>query len=116
MLDNIKELEDKIKDLEKSNAYLQSKLYYYEQNGSTNLFFSLQRKANEMAQLLNKTSLLDIDLIDAKDKSFERLQKIWNDAASITEAIKALGLLAGINEEKKEVKKPFVDTIAEKRL
>lgn len=115
MADNTKELEERIKELEKSNTYLQNRLYYYEENGSTQLFYSLQRKQNEMAELLNKTSLLSIDLIDAKDKSFERLQKIWNDAGAITEAVKALGILAGVTKEKEEVKKPFVDTIAEKR-
>jgi hypothetical protein len=67
-----------------------------------------------MAELLNKTSLTAIDIDDPKIKTFERLQKIWVDAGTISASIKALEVLAGINQEvtdKKEVvqanKKPF---------
>jgi HEPN domain-containing protein len=106
---------DKIKDLEKQIAYLQSKNAYYEQDGIGKLYHALNRKANEMAELLNKTSLTAIDIDDPKIKTFERLQKIWVDAGTISASIKALEVLAGINQEvisdKKEAvqvnKKPF---------
>ena len=107
------ELEDKIKDLEKQVAYLQSKNSYYEQDGVGKLYHALQRKANEMAELLNKTSLTSIDIEDPKIKTFERLQKIWVDAGTISASIKSLEVLAGLNQDgtdKKEiqvVKKPF---------
>ena len=109
------ELEDKIKDLEKQVAYLQGKNNYYEQDGIGKLYHALNRKANEMAELLNKTSLTAIDIDDPKIKTFERLQKIWVDAGTISASIKALEVLAGIgqevNTEKKEIvqvnKKPF---------
>jgi len=112
---SMSELEDKIKDLEKQIAYVQSKLDYYEKDGISKLYYSLQRKANEMAELLNKTSLTAIDIDDPKIKTFERLQKIWVDAGTISASIKALEVLAGIGQEttieKKEVvqvnKKPF---------
>jgi len=112
---NMSELEDKIKDLEKQIAYLQGKNNYYEQDGIGKLYHALNRKANEMAELLNKTSLTAIDIDDPKIKTFERLQKIWVDAGTISASIKALEVLAGINQEvtsdKKEVvqvnKKPF---------
>ena len=58
-----------------------------------------------MAELLNRTSLLSIELVDAKNKEFERLQKLWTDAGSITASIKALEVSAGINVEPKEGKK-----------
>ena len=53
--------------------------------------------------------------VDPKIKTFERLQKIWVDAGTISASIKALEVLAGIGQEitteKKEVvqvnKKPF---------
>ena len=51
------ELENKIKDLEKQISYLQVKNAYYEQDGIGKLYHALNRKANEMAELLNKTSL-----------------------------------------------------------
>ena len=112
---NMSELENKIKDLEKQVAYLQGKNNYYEQDGIGKLYHALNRKANEMAELLNKTSLTAIDIDDPKIKTFERLQKIWVDAGTISASIKALEVLAGIGQEitteKKEVvqvnKKPF---------
>ena len=110
------ELEKKIKDLEKQVAHLQEKNAYYEQDGVGKLYYSLQRKANEMADLLNDNKLTSLMLSpdDPKDKTFERLQKVWSDAESVSNAIKSLGVLAGIGQEvtadKKEVvqvKKPF---------
>lgn len=102
------ELEKKIKDLE-------NKLAYYEQDGIGKLYYSLQRKANEMADLLNKTNISHLLLDDPKDKTFERLQKIWVDAGTISSSIKSLETLAGINQEPSGVevkivqiaKKPF---------
>jgi hypothetical protein len=99
------ELESKIKDLEKQISYLQGKNAYYEQDGIGKLYHALNRKANEMAELLNKTSLTAIDIDDPKIKTFERLQKIWVDAGTISSSIKALEVLAGINQEGKEEKK-----------
>jgi len=99
------ELENKIKDLEKQIAYLQGKNDYYEQDGIGKLYHALNRKANEMAELLNKTSLTAIDIDDPKIKTFERLQKIWVDAGTISSSIKALEVLAGINQENKEDKR-----------
>ena len=85
----------------------------YEDNGGAKLYYSLNRKMNEMADMLNKQNLANLDLTDPKDKSFERLKTIWGDAASIAEAIKSLGELAGVtNDEEKDIaRKPFVDTI-----
>jgi len=71
----------------------------YEQNGSAKLFYALNRKMNEMADMLNKQSLISLDLTDAKDKTFERLKVIWNDASSIATAVKALGEASGITGE-----------------
>jgi hypothetical protein len=42
---------------------------------------------------------------DPKDKTFERLQKVWSDAESVSNAIKSLGVLAGIGQETTESKK-----------
>jgi len=36
---------------------LKHKLSLYEQNGAAKLFYALNRKANEMADLLNKTNI-----------------------------------------------------------
>jgi len=108
------ELEDKIKDLEKQIAYLEGKNSYYQQDGISKLYHALNRKANEMAELLNKTSLTAIDIDDPKIKTFERLQKIWVDAGTISASIKELEVLAGISssvvdikKEQQQVRKPF---------
>jgi len=107
------ELEDKIKDLEKQIAYLQGKNAYYEQDGIGKLYHALNRKANEMAELLNKTSLTAIDIDDPKIKTFERLQKIWVDAGTISASIKELEVLSGINvgpidiKKEQQARKPF---------
>lgn len=89
----------------------------YESNGAAKLFYSLNRKMNEMADLMNSTNLKNLDIQDAKDKSFERLKVIWNDSSSIALAVKELGNTAGItgDEEKDVNNKPFVDTIAKSR-
>ena len=96
---------------------LKNRLKRYEENGAAKLYYSLNRKMNEMADMLNKHNLGVMDVDDAKSKTFDRLKVIWNDAASIAQGVKALGELAGVtgNEEKDINKKPFVDTIAESR-
>lgn len=96
---------------------LKTKLSLYEQNGSAKLYYSLNRKMNEMAELMNSTNLKGLDIGDPKDKTFDRLKAIWNDAASIAAASKSLGELAGVtgDETKDVARKPFIDTIADKR-
>jgi hypothetical protein len=97
--------------LKQQIAYLEGKLAYYEQDGPAKLYYSLIRKSNEMAELLNRTSLLSIHMVEAKNKEFERLQKLWTDAGSITASIKALEVSAGINVEPKEGKKEVAQVI-----
>lgn len=89
-------------------AELESKVRFYELNGAARLFYALNRKLNEMADMLNKQSLATLDLTDAKDKSFERLKVVWNDAASIASAVKTLGETAGItSDETKDTNTPI---------
>jgi len=96
---------------------LEAKIALYEQNGAAKLFYSLNRKANEMADLMNSINLKDLDIDTAQSKTFDRLKVIWQDASDIATAIKNLGETAGVTgDEKKDVeKKPFVETIAEAR-
>jgi hypothetical protein len=58
-----------------------------------------------------------LQLEDKNDKTFERLKILWNDSASISTAIRDLGISAGVtgDEQKDVAKKPFVETIAESR-
>lgn len=78
----------------------------YEQNGIAKLYYSLNRKANEMADIMNKNSLSNLSLTDPKDKTFERLKVIWNDASSLATSIETLGRAAGITgDEEKDIQK-----------
>lgn len=97
--------------------FLEEKLKLYEQNGAAKLYYALQRKMNEMADLMNKTNLSHLNLDDKNDKTFERLKVIWADASSIASAVKALGESAGITgDEKKDVeRKPFNERLAMER-
>lgn len=97
---------------------LKNKVQLYEQNGAAKLYYALNRKMNEMADMLNKQTLTNLDLTDAKDKSFERMKGIWESAEKVATAVDALGKLAKVtnNEDEDVNKKPFVETIAEKRI
>jgi len=96
---------------------LKEKIKMYEQNGSAKLYYSLNRKMNEMADMLNSNSLSAINLDDPKDKSFDRIFKLLEKSETVANSAKTLGAVAGItgNEEADVNKKPFVDTIAESR-
>lgn len=102
---------------EQSIEELKAIISRYEQNGIAKLYYSLNKKMNEMADLMNKKNLSDLVIDDPKDKTFERLKAIWSDAASIAAAVDALGKLAKVTgDEQADIqRKPFVDTIADKR-
>lgn len=92
---------------EQSIEELKAKIALYETNGAAKLFYSLNRKMNELGDMLNRQSLATLDIADAKDKSFERLKIAWNEAAGIATAVKALEATAGItNDEAKDTQIP----------
>jgi hypothetical protein len=93
-----------IKDLKEQNTILSSKLDSYERDGIEKLFNALQRKANEMADLLNKYKLQDIDIGDKNSKEFERLKAVWTDAKTISESIQILKMSTNKEEPEKEKK------------
>ena len=98
-------------------AKLEEKLSKYEDNGMAKLYYSLNRKANEMADLMNNVALKDLDIDDPKSKSFDRLRTIWGNAAEIAVSLTQLGQMSGILKVDKntEETKPFVDLIAQER-
>lgn len=86
----------------------------YEENGIAKLYYSLNRKSWEMADLMNSINLKDLDIDAAQSKTFDRLKVIWQDASDIATAVKALGESAGITgDEKKDVAKrgSFLDKV-----
>ncbi|HRP30460.1 MAG TPA: hypothetical protein PKV73_01145 [Agriterribacter sp.] len=103
-------LDQKIKELE-------DRLKLYEQNGSAKLYYALQRKMNEMADMLNSVSLKNLDIVAKADASFERVFKLLEKSETVSTSAKALGEIAGVtgDENKDVVKKPFIDRIADTR-
>lgn len=86
----------------------------YEENGPAKLYYSLNRKSWEMADLMNNINLKSLDIDDPKSKTFDRLKVVWQDAASIAAAVKTLGEVVGITgDEKKDVmrKGSFLDKV-----
>lgn len=81
---------------------LKDRIALYENDGAAKLFYALNRKMSEMADRLNATNLKTIALDDPKDKTFDRLKVIWNDASSIAVAVKSLGETAGILGENED--------------
>lgn len=86
----------------------------YEEDGVAKLYYALNRKSWEMADLMNNINLRDLDIDAAQSKTFDRLKVIWQDAADIAAAVKALGEAAGVTgDEKKDVsrKGSFLDKV-----
>lgn len=85
--------------------------------GISQLYEALNKKAMEMAAKLNSIDLKNVSLDDPKDKTFDRIRFMINDSSSIAEAIRALGVASGksVDNGSEQVKKPFVNTIAQDR-
>jgi hypothetical protein len=98
----------------KSVAALEQRLQLYEQDGLAKLYYSLNRKSSEMADLLNKTKLADLDLDSKESKAFERMRTIWQDAEKISAALAELKILAKISgdEVRDTERKPFIENKA----
>lgn len=76
----------------------------YEEDGPAKLYYSLKRKAWEIADMLNSINLKNVPLEDPKDKTFERLRFMINDSSSIAAAVKSLEDIVSITgDEKKDV-------------
>jgi hypothetical protein len=108
---------DEVERLKRKIEKLETNLEKYEQNGMAKLYYSLNRKANEMADLMNAISLKDLDIDDPKSKSFDRLKVVWQGASEIAISLTQLGQMAGVlkPDKKTEESKPFVDLIAQER-
>ena len=90
----------------KTTEELEQQIRKYEEDGVAKLYYSLNRKAWEMADLMNATNLRTLDIDDPKSKTFDRLKVVWQDASSIAAAVKALGEIAGITGDEEQDVKP----------
>lgn len=105
--------ENKVARLEKLLESANKKLELYE-NGEQNLYRSLQKKMNEISTFLNSNSLDKIDLQD-KSKEFERIFLVMSKCETLATSVKSFGEMCGAIEIKKDERKSFVDSIADKR-
>jgi predicted nuclease with TOPRIM domain len=97
-MSELEQLQERIKDLEKSNAYLQGNVEMYE-NGDANLYYSVKKKMSELAKILNKNKLEDVDIEDAKSKAFERIIGILEKCEKIAISANALGVRFGVERK-----------------
>jgi len=92
---------------QKKIELLEKKIASYEGNGPAKLYYSLNRKQWEMADLLNKENLTDLDIDDPKSKTFDRLKIILKEGSEMGVAVNSLGMALGITgDEDGDVKRP----------
>lgn len=103
--------------IKKQIEILEHRISLYEQNGAAKLYYALNRKMNEMGDMLNDNSLKSINLDDPKDKSFDRIFKLLEKSETVATSAKVLGTIAGItgDEDKDIARKPFIETVATRR-
>lgn len=90
----------------------------YERHGGASAYHSLNRKLNEIAEVLNSVSLKTVIDSDAKDKKFDRVRALWNDVKDIAAAAQSLATMYKLSgDEIKDADKliPFIETLAETR-
>ncbi len=86
---------------------LKKKILLYEQNGAAKLFYAINRKMNEMAELMNRNSLANMELDDKESKAFDRMFKLLEKSQVISNAANTIQGFAGItNDEAKDTQNP----------
>lgn len=112
-------MEETIEDYKKKVTVLEQRLAKYETHGGVRLYYSLNRKLNEIASVLNSVDLKNELNADGKDKTFDRLRALWTDAEKIVTATQSIATMLNLtNEEDKDMNKkiPFIETVAETRI
>lgn len=107
-----------VEDYKKQVEYLEHKLSLYERHGGARAYHALNRKLNEIAEVLNSVDLEYEVNADAKDKKFDRVRALWKDVKDISEATQALATMYKLTgDEDKDAGKliPFIETVAETR-
>lgn len=110
--------EPTIEDYKKKVEILEHKITLYEKHGGARAYYSLNRKLNEIAEVLNSVDLETQINSDAKDKKFDRVRALWGDVKDISIATQALATmykLTGDEENDSNKLIPFIETVAETR-
>lgn len=110
--------EPTIEDYKKKIELLDHKISLYEKHGGARAYHALNRKLNEIAEVLNSVDLEYEINTDAKDKKFDRVRALWKDVKDISEATQAIATMFKLTgDEEKDSNKliPFIETVAETR-
>lgn len=110
--------EESIENLKKQVSVLEQKLGKYEKHGGVRIYYSLNRKQNEIANALNSVDIEDLLDGDGKDKKFERIQTLLANAEKIITATQSIATMLNLtNQEERDMAKkiPFIETLAETR-
>jgi hypothetical protein len=114
-----KEYQKQIADKDKKIKQLESVIEQFQRKGPQRLFWALNRKANEMEDILNATQLKNVfDDFDVAPKKFDRLRVLYTDAAAFAKEVDALRKELDIKSDEELDKKGrfnFIESIAEKR-
>lgn len=98
---------------------LEQRLQTYEFHGGVRLYYAINRKLNEMAQVLNNTRLEDVMDGDVKEKKFERIRAIWTDADKIVTTLQSIGAMLNLKGDNEEIdlrkKVAFIESVAKTR-
>lgn len=112
----IEELKKQLKDANAKIYSLQEKVDGYEGPGKAKVYYSMNRQLNDLADLMNAKSLKHVNIDDKDSKTMERMKIIHGLVKTISEILPLLRQAGGItDDEEKDLGKPFIETIAEKR-
>lgn len=90
------------------------KIKLYEQDGIVGAYYALNRKLNEITELLNGTDLSRLDLADKDDGTMERVMKFFNSVGDINDVMKKLKIdnaLSGDESKDKARRKPLIEEL-----
>lgn len=90
------------------------KIELYESDGIVAAYYALNRKLNEITNLLNNNDLSKLDLSDRDDGSWERVMKLFNSVGDINEVLKKLRMdnqLSGDEDKDKSRRKPLIEQL-----
>jgi hypothetical protein len=93
---------------------LEDKIKIYESDGILGAYYALNRKLNEITNLLNNNDLSKLDLSDKDDGSWERVMKLFNSVGDINDVMKKLKMdnqLSGDEEKDRARRKPLIEEL-----
>ena len=96
---------------------LEEKLAVYEDDPSIRLYYSLKKKVEEIADLLDSYDLKEQLAISDKDsKAFERIRALWQDSKQLISDMRwmrqELGITGNEEVDKAKSKKPIIERTA----